>query len=238
MSIDPETIYSDLPTDPRLAAYELLQRISAVLAKGKATDADYSTACGFLEAFYEANSWKPPERINAGGYGSTDTVEDISRKTKLFQRLQYEAYVIQIMATHRDVMKSKGKEVLDAAIAKTIGYAVLEPDEKKEIHKHIEKIRALVEGSGLEDRKKNNLFSRLAGLVSEVNRNGTRTDRFFAFASELGFSIGQFTKDAKPAIDELKDMLKIVSKARARHEGLKLPAGDEILLLPEPEPTE
>jgi hypothetical protein len=66
------------------------------------------------------------------------------------------------------------------------------------------------------------------------NRNGTRTDRFFAFASELGFSIGQFTKDAKPAIDELKDMLKIVSKARARHEGLKLPAGDEILLLPEP----
>ena len=33
---------------------------------------------------------------------------------------------------------------------------------------------------------------------------------------------------------ELKDMLKIVSKARARHEGLKLPAGDEILLLPEP----
>jgi hypothetical protein len=68
----------------------------------------------------------------------------------------------------------------------------------------------------------------------EVNRNGTRTDRFFAFASELAFAAGQFTKDAKPAIDELKDMLKIVTKARARREGLKLPAGEEILLLAEP----
>jgi hypothetical protein len=110
MAIDPETIFADLPTDPRLGSYELLQRINADLAKGKATDADYSTACGFLEAFYEANGWKPPERINAGGYSSSDAVEDLARKTKLFQRLQYEAYVNQIMANHRFVMKGKGKE--------------------------------------------------------------------------------------------------------------------------------
>jgi hypothetical protein len=234
MAIDPEKIFTDLPTDPRLASYELLQRLEKDFAKGNATDADYSAACGYLEAYYDTNNWKPPDRINAGGYNSSDSLDEISRKTRAVPRLQYEAYANQIMFNHRAVMKTKGKEVLDAATAKTIGYAILEPDEKTEIHKHIEKIRVLVEGSGLDDRKKNNLFTRLTDLGWEVNRNGTRTDRFFAFASELGFSIGQFTKDAKPAIDELKDMLKIVSKARARHEGLKLPEGDEILLLPEP----
>jgi hypothetical protein len=238
MAIDPETIFADLPTDPFFASYELLQRLEADLPKGTATDADYSAACGFLEAFFEANSWKLPDRINSGGYSGSDTVEDTARKIRAISRLQYEAYVNQIMANHRFATKRKAKEVLDAATAKTIGYAVLQPDEKTAIHKHIEHIRTIVEGSGLDDRKKNNLFTRLSGLTSEVNRNGTRTDRFFAFASELGFSIGQFTKDAKPAIDELKDMLKIVTKARARHEGLKLPAGDEILLLPEPEATE
>src|SRR6266478_3229802 len=107
MAIDPETIFVDLSTDPLLASYELLQRINADLAKGKAGDADYSAACGYLEAFYEANGWKSPERINAGGYSSSDGIDDIGRKTKVFQRLQYEAYVNQIMANHRFVMKSQ-----------------------------------------------------------------------------------------------------------------------------------
>lgn len=234
MAIDPEKIFADLPTDPLLASYELLQRLEKDLAKGKPTEADFSAACGYLEAFYESNNWKTPERLNPGGYSGSDSPDDISRKNRAIPRLQYEAYANQIMHNHRAVIKRNGKEVLDASMAKTIGYAVLEPDEKTEIHKHIERIRALVDASGLDDRKKNNLFDRLAGLASEVNRNGTRTDRFFAFASELGFSIGQFAKDAKPAIDETKEILKIVTRARGRHEGLKLPEGDVVLSLPEP----
>jgi hypothetical protein len=234
MAIDPEKIFVELPTDPLMASYDLLQRLERDLAKGKPSDADFSTACGFLEAFYESQNWKPPERLNQGGYGGSDTLDDITRKNRSIPRLQYEAYATQIMLNHRAVMKAKGKEVLDAATAKTIGYAVLEPDEKTEIHQHIEKIRTLVDASGLDDKKKNNLFNRLADLTLEVNRNGTRTDRFFAFASELGFSIGLFAKDAKPAIDETKAILKIVTKARGRHEGLKLPDGDVVLSLPEP----
>jgi hypothetical protein len=234
MAIDPEKIFVDLPTDPLLASYELLQRIEKDLAKGKPSEADYSAACGYLEAFYDSNNWKPPERLNQGGYSGSDTLDDVTRKNRAIPRLQFEAYATQIMLNHRAVMKKKGKDVLEAATAKTVGYAVLEPDEKTEIHKHIEKIRALIEGSGLDDRKKNNLFSRLSDLTFEVNRNGTRTDRFFAFASELGFSTGQFARDAKPAIDETKAILKIVTRARGRHEGLKLPDDDVVLSLPEP----
>jgi hypothetical protein len=234
MALDPEKIFAGLSIDPYLASYELLQRIERELSRGNPEEADYNAACGLLEGFYESNGWKPPERIDAGSYSSSDSIRDIARKTKVFQRLRYEAYVNQINANQRASMKGNAKAVLEAAMAREIGYAVLDADEKAAIHKHIEKIRELVEASGLDDRKKNNLFSRLARLTSEVNRNGTRTDRFFAFASELGFSIGQFAKDAKPAIDETKEILKIVTKARSRHEGLKLPAGEEVLSLPEP----
>lgn len=68
-----------------------------------------------------------------------------------------------------------------------------------------------------------------------MNRNGTRTDRFFAFASEVAFNAADFEKNARPVFDQLKDILKIVTRSRARHEGLALPAGDEILSLPKPD---
>ena len=63
MAIDPEKIFVELPTDPLMASYDLLQRLERDLAKGKPSDADFSTACGFLEAFYESQNWKPPERL-------------------------------------------------------------------------------------------------------------------------------------------------------------------------------
>jgi hypothetical protein len=79
------------------------------------------------------------------------------------------------------------------------------------------------------------LLAQLNGLAAEVNRNGTRTDRFFAFVSELGFCISQFAENAKPAISEAKSILKIIAHARARHDGIKLPPGEDVRLLPEPD---
>src|SRR5205807_1762201 len=105
---------------------------------------DYTMACGFLEAFYEANSWKVPARINPGGYSSSDSVEEVAKKTRAFQRLQYEAYVNEIMANYRHVAKQRAKSALVAATAIAPGYAVLEGAEKKEIQEHIEKIRLVI----------------------------------------------------------------------------------------------
>lgn len=123
---------------------------------------------------------------------------------------------------------------MEAATASTFGYTTLTADEKKKIHQHIEKIRELVENSDLEDGKKNSLFGQIGRLRSEVDRNGTRSDRFFAFASELGFATGGFAKNARPMFKEVKDILSIVTGARARHDKLELPPGDEILSLPKP----
>ena len=238
MAFDPERIFADLSPDPLLASYELLQRVDKVMQSGEHTDTEWAEACALFEAFYDANSWKPPARIDSGGYSSSDDPAAVAKKTRWFQRLQYEAYVNQIMLNYRHVIKQKAKAALDGNTAKTPGYAVLDSDEKREISAHIERIRSIIQDSGLDDGKKNNLFDRLTDLASEVNRNGTRTDRFFAFASELSFCVGKMTRNAKPAIEETKAMLRIVYQARARQEGIQLPPGEDVPLLPEPKDEE
>jgi hypothetical protein len=234
-AIDPEKLFADLPSDPYSASYELLLRINNFLrSKTAPTDADYTIVNGFIEAFYESHSWKVPNKPSIGS-STADNADEIAKKLRAGQRLQFEAFSDQIMNNFKVVNKRAAKATLDAALASAPGYAILTADEKQAVQKHLEKIRSIIEESGLDDRKKNALFDRLSDLESEVNRNGTRTDRFFAFTSELGFALGLFAKNAKPAIEETKAMMKIVVNARARHDGIKLPPGDDILLLPEPE---
>jgi hypothetical protein len=74
---------------------------------------------------------------------------------------KFEAYISEIMTNHRFVTKQKAKIALEGNIARAPGYAVLESEEKKEIHEHIAKIRSIIENSGLEDGKRNSLLDRL-----------------------------------------------------------------------------
>lgn len=113
-----------------------------------------------------------------------------------------------------------------------IGLAHLNATEKRAIHEHIARIREIIEASNLSDRKKNALFGRLNALSKEVDQRGTRTDRFFAFMGDIAFVVGEMAKEAKPLSDEVKEMVKIVSRSRARREGISLRPGDEALKLP------
>jgi hypothetical protein len=235
MAVDADELFTGLSSDPWTASYELLQRVNRSILSRSPSDDDYAMACGFLEAFYDSHGWKPPSRANYTS-SQSDSVDELARKIRAAQRLQYEAYVSEITGFFKSATKRKATEALNGALAKEVGYAVLEAAEKEELNKHIEKMRKIIDGSGLDDRKKNDLFGRLADLAREINRNGTRTDRFFAFASELGFCLSQFTKNAKDAIYEAKAMMRIIWQARARHDGIKLPPGDDMPpLLPEPD---
>lgn len=234
MAID-ENIFEGLSSDPHSASYELLQRLEKTVIRGSPTASQYSEACGILEAFYDAQGWKMPSPLNPSGYQGSDPIEGTASLLRARPRLQFEALVGQIMQNHRHVTKTKAAAVLNAQVAGAPGYATLEPGEKKELHEHLEKIRTIIESSSLDDRKKNSLFERINELAKEIDRNGTRTDRFFAFAGELSFYIGQFAKNAKPAIEEAKSILKIIWRARERSDGTKLPRPDDVLLLPEPE---
>jgi hypothetical protein len=122
--------------------------------------------------------------------------------------------------------------------AESFGLARLNAEEKQKIHTHIGHIRKILEESDLPDRKKNKLFERLNELAEEVDAHGTMTDRFFAFAGDVGFVLGDMTTKAKPLVQEVKEILRIVSRSRARQEGVSLPPGDEVLRLPSPDSSD
>jgi hypothetical protein len=76
MAVDPDKIFNDLPSDPWSASYELLQRVNReILNENSPTDDDYAMACGFLEAFCESHSWKPPSRVTYQSSGSESVDE-------------------------------------------------------------------------------------------------------------------------------------------------------------------
>ncbi|HTK13789.1 MAG TPA: hypothetical protein VL402_08305 [Xanthobacteraceae bacterium] len=236
MTNDYQELFQNLSKDPYMASFELLTQIDAKVLGSRPSENEYSAACRILEAFYEANNFKIPKAIAVSwSFGvKEETADNAIQRTREGWRLQYEAFRQQILANHRHAVKQAAKNSIAAVSAEAFGYATLNDEEKTSIHKHIEKIRKIIEQSNLDDRKKNSLFNRLSSLSSDVDRNGTRTDRFFAFASEISFCVGDFAENAKPMFDEVKEVLRIVCRARSRNEGSLLPPGDSVLSLPEP----
>jgi hypothetical protein len=158
--------------------------------------------------------------------------------------MRLEAYVREIRSLGINAVEKGVSDEIDDVISAyegsapdSFGLAHLNAEEKRKILEHIERARQIIEGSKISDRKKNALYERLASLAKEVNLHGTRTDRFFAFAGDLGFVLGDMAEKAKPLFDEIKDMMKILTRARARHEGVSLPSGDEVLKLMPPDDT-
>lgn len=240
---DYSDLYAGLSEEPFTASFELVTRVEKKILRGHPSEVEYSAACGILEAFWESNSWRIPEPVSTRSASNVlgtiaETSDQAVERLRQRFRFQFEAYRNQALSNRLAATKASAVESLDAAVADKPGYALLTPEEKKEIHGHLEGIRSIIEASDLDDRKKNSLFSYIDSLSREVNRNGTRTDRFFAFTSELGFYLGEFTKNAKPLFDEAKEVLKIVTRARARNEQLQLPPNGEVLSLPEPNSAE
>jgi hypothetical protein len=137
-----------------------------------------------------------------------------------------------------DELEELIESVTASGDAESFGYAHLNTSEKTRIHGNIERIRELIEASDLSDRKRNALYEKLNQLAAEVDRNGTKTDRFFAFMGDAAFVLGDMATKAKPFTDEVKDMIKTIGKARSRKEGTSLPPGEEVLTLPAPEERE
>lgn len=231
---DYEKFFVGLSDDPFMASFELLQKIDGAILKRSPDEKDYSTACGLLAAFYEANDFTIPDRVRVSNIGSLEVgLDGTIERLRSGWRLQYEAYRNEIMANRQYAIKSNAKIAINSLQTGQFGYAILTDAEKEAIHTHLEKIRGIIESSELDDRKKNSLFTALSVLTAEVNRNGTKTDRFFAFASDLGFCLAEFAEKSRPILHEIKDVLRIITKARARNENVRLPPGEEVLSLPD-----
>ncbi|WP_417411785.1 hypothetical protein [Hoeflea sp.] len=210
---------ADLPVDPDDALIELADRASAWLDEPQSPDDNLNRAyvTQILERFIDRYRPEIQEYISETNPNVRDIIEAIVRfgGTREVDRLldDYERVV----------------QDTDA-----FGVASLTGDEKKELHSHLENVRQIIQESPLGDRKKNALFSRLNALIAEVDSISTRTDRFFAFAGDISFVLGEMAGKAKPFVGEVKDILKIIRGSRARTENVQLPH-EETLTLPSPD---
>jgi hypothetical protein len=190
------------------------------------TDEDYIAIVAFLDRFSKK-------------FGIDIRFPKIGSDANNYQKLAI--YVNAVRSLGVNAVEEDVSIEIDNLIAKfegksdsSFGLARLNDEEKKKILQHLEKARKIVEESQLSDRKKNALFERLADLIREVNTHGTRTDRFFALAGDIGFVLGEMAEKGKPFFTEVREILKIITRARARQEGVSLPPGDEVLKLPSP----
>jgi hypothetical protein len=218
----------DLPSDPEFALVTFSEKVNVYYNSitGGLTDNDAIFAIRFVRLFLQKFQIDIDVTFPIGGSLSVQAMNVLGQVLKERPRL----IAKKVDAEIEDIL-------VDYSIAQenTFGLARLNAEEKKKILDGLEKIRVVIEKSGLAERKRNALFERLADLISEVNTHGTRTDRFFAFAGDVAFVLGDMTVKAKPLLDEVKEVLRIISRSRARQEGISLPPGDEVFRLPSPD---
>jgi hypothetical protein len=229
MTIDPTSLLVDLPNDKEAALCELAHRADELHKQESLNGVEYGTLAKLLEQFAAKN----------------DLDIEINPKESHGSWRDHFLYVMHRMnAFENDVkVKRAEKEMSDLiddyknANSKTspFGYAFLSTDEKEEIRTKLNEIRNVVDASSLSARKKNALFIRISRLAEEVDRDGTKTDSFFSFAIDLAMTAGEMAGKAKPAVDQFKDILKIILKRRAEAEGVALPKPDDYPKLPSPE---
>jgi hypothetical protein len=217
----------DLPDDPRFAITEFASRASSYYRELPA-DFDRDDAVfilRFIDEFVRKYRIHVPLKLPEAVGPSRQAVSVLDQLLKFKETLADERIGTDV---------AEALTLYSSSHEETFGLARLNEDEKRKILQLIEKIRSTIETSTLSERKKNALLERLTELIREVNTHGTRTDRFFAFAGDVAFVVGDMTKKAKPLLDEVKEVLRIIGRARARQEGISLPPGDEVLRLPSP----
>jgi hypothetical protein len=210
---------SNISDDPEIAALEIYDKISIILKNAKREDEHTSIShAGYIVL----DQWVKENKLFI--YAAPPGVSS-SDKSKYF----YRAFV-----EYQNGLKEMQirKAVSEVARFRTdgFGYAKLDKTEKEEIHKKLNHIRSIIEHSMLPDRKKNALYRKLGDLSAEVDRIGTKTDAFFGLMGDIGVHLGEFAENAKPMIDEVKDVIKIITRARARSEDVALPEESKHLL--------
>ncbi len=217
-------LVADLNGSPPIAFLELVRRVKQVFSEGHYDPEDLPTLCALLKRF--------AERSKLG----IEIVEK-TQTENWYDQLRYIFKVVDdsplVAAVHENQVDLILDSVFDTLTETEFGFAELSIDEKQKIHFLLNEIRVLIDQSRLQPKKKNALVARLNELSLEVDKKGTRTDRFFGFISELGFALGDFGEKSKPIFDRMKEIIEVVYKNRQKNEGVSLPPRSDLKLLPD-----
>lgn len=99
----------------------------------------------------------------------------------------------------------------------------------------IDQLRKNIQLSGLQDKHKQRLLARLEAMQSELHKRMSNFDRFYAFVGDAGATLGQFGKDAKPFVDLIRDIMRIVNSTQSQAHQLESDYENPLIPLPDEE---
>jgi len=215
---------SDLPPDPTDALIVLADRAQNWI-QSPPDEAEDPVNTAYVRAIFNRfiSRYAPDIDVKSNPPGSEPSVSEYITAVIRYAG----ARVVDKLLDEYDEQRGEG-----------FGVAELTPDEKTAIHAKLDDMRRTINASLLAPRKKNALMRKINALADEVDKVGTRTDGFFAFAGDAAFVVGEMAEKAKPFIEQVKDILGILRGSRARTEGVALPKSEEPLGLPSPDANE
>lgn len=209
----------DLPDDPELAFVEFDNRLFKAVQLDN-NRADWSVERRYVwrikaycDEFKIGLDFRPPQSDADFRDWYTSFLDEISyHKTRITIRKQKE----------------------DRAGATTI--LKLNEGFRQEIYKRLDQVRAYIEASGLNDRKKDAIYAKIAALRSEVDRSKTRLDAFLSIQLDVTAAIGQSADNLEPVVNLLNAITKVFSRAKTANEQEILGKPDEQPRLEGPKP--
>ena len=203
----------NLPDDPELALSVLDDKLRKIVGEDP-SDPTREEYVRLIEAFVETNE------INIDLPGVPSVIyEDFNES--------YLNFITVIDNFKNRKRFSEIKRIKEGSISSV----QLEGSEKALLHQHISKIREIIEDSGVFTRKKNASLTKLNALAVEIDRAGTKTDMFLGLYLDACLALGQGAEYAKPFLEEVKSVLRIIASAKARNEGVALPPATEVPLI-------
>ena len=138
-------------------------------------------------------------------FGLDDNIADISSLTGPEFNRKFDEFKNKMTYLSTRFELRKGRVDLDSK-----GTVIkIESDYKIEIGKLLNTIRKIVNQEIHDGNKKDKIFSKIANLQSEVDRDQTTIDALFGRAIDLSKAIGECGKNIEPLIDKMGRLKKI-----------------------------
>jgi hypothetical protein len=162
-------------------------------------------------------------------YDSVDTLNiiiefansyDINNKILLASSPTTSLNIIKLLDSYYfDVVVKETSSQYRELFAKKV--YILTDDEYDKIQNNINTLRdKIIYSKEFSEEHKTRLLEKLEKLQNEIHKKMSSTDKVLGNVVSLGHILGKTTKEAKPFIDEVKDILKIIFKSKEKTENL------------------
>lgn len=135
-------------------------------------------------------------------------ISDISKVDNSFFLSQFNDFFSSINYA-RTRFKLRKEKIGSGQIGTPI---VIDSDYKAEIYKNLNTIRKIVNSNVQDENKKDAIYKKIANLQSEVDRDRTTIDAFFARATDLSRTISECAENLDPAIQRLERIMSAFGK--------------------------